>query len=137
MPGVLCQACPAKGGGHLHMIISTVDKTLSSIMRDFKKFTASQLLKEIDSPYESRRDWMLELFGQVAERLERARNYKVWQDGNHPELLYSNKFIEQKLNYLHENPVAAEIVENPGDYLYSSARDYYCDRKGLLEVSLI
>ena len=106
-------------------------------MRDFKKFTASAMLKEINSPYESRRDWILELFGQVAERLERVRNYKVWQDGNHPKLSYSNKFIQHKLNYIHENPVAAEFVQNPQDYLYSSARDYYCDEKGLLEVSLI
>src|SRR5688572_3018336 len=102
---------------HLHMINSTVDKPLSSIMRDFKKFTASALIKEINSPYESRRDWILELFGTVAERLERVRNYKVWQDGTHPELLYANKFINQKLDYLHYNPVVDEIVENPQDYL--------------------
>ena len=122
---------------HLHMINSTSDRPLSSIMRDFKKFTASALIKEIDSPYESRRDWILELFGQVAERLGRVRHYKVWQDGNHPEVLYSNKFIQQKLNYIHDNPAIAEFVENPQDYLYSSARDYYCDIKGLLDVSLI
>lgn len=122
---------------HLHMIISTIDQPLSSILRDFKKFTASQLIKGIGSPYESRRDWILELFGTVAERLERVRNYKVWQDGNHPILLHSSKFIQQKMDYIHYNPVAAEFVEYPHEYLYSSARDYYCDRKGLLDVSLI
>lgn len=31
---------------------------------------------------------------------------------------------EQKLDYLHENPVRAGWVENPEDFLYSSARDY-------------
>ena len=33
-------------------------------------------------------------------------------------------FIQQKINYIHENPVRAGIVENEEDYLYSSARNY-------------
>ena len=122
---------------HLHMIASSMGNPLSSIMRDFKKFTASAILKEMRNPYESRRSWALTLFGEVAENLERVPNYKVWQDGNHPELLYSNKFINQKLDYVHYNPVVEEIVRNPEDYLFSSARDYYCDVRGLLDVSRI
>jgi REP element-mobilizing transposase RayT len=122
---------------HLHMIISTSGMSLSSIMRDFKKYTASALVKEIKSDFESRKGWMLDLFGEVADGLERVRNFKVWQDGNHPELLYKKKFTEQKLEYLHYNPVQAEIVSKPEDYLYSSARDYYCDEKGLLEIDFI
>ena len=122
---------------HLHMIASTIDKPLGSIMRDFKKFTSRAITNEIQGPYESRRDWMLELFGEVAEGLERVRNYKVWQDGSHPEWLYTNKFRQQKLNYVHDNPVAEEIVGKPEDYLYSSARDYYCRVKGFLELSFI
>lgn len=37
------------------------------------------------------------------------------------------------MNYIHENPVRAGIVENPEDYLYSSARNY-AGLKGLIEV---
>jgi REP element-mobilizing transposase RayT len=122
---------------HLHLIASTLGPPLSSILRDFKKFTSSALIKEVKSPYESRREWLLELFGKAAEHQERVWNYKVWQDGNHPELLFRKGFRRQKLNYLHDNPVVAEIVDKPEDYLYSSARDYYTKVKGLLEVSLI
>jgi hypothetical protein len=32
--------------------------------------------------------------------------------------------IEQKLNYIHQNPVRALTVEHAEDYLYSSARNY-------------
>jgi putative transposase len=71
------------------------------------------------------------------EGLKRVRNYKVWQDGNHPEILNKKKFINQKLEYIHYDPVIDEIVSRPEDYLYSSARDYYCNQKGLLELSLI
>jgi putative transposase len=122
---------------HLHMIISTADRPLSGILRDFKKYTASAITKELKSCYESRSGWILDLFGEVAEGLERVRNYKVWQDGNHPEILYKKKFINQKLEYLHYNPVMDEIVSRPEDYLYSSARDYYCNENGLLELDFI
>jgi putative transposase len=116
------------------MIISTVHCPLSGILGDFKKYTASAIAKELKSWYESRSGWILDLFGEVAEGLERVRNYKVWQDGNHPEILYKKKFINQKLEYLHYNPVMDEIVSRPEDYLYSSARDYYCNEIGLLEL---
>ena len=48
---------------HLHMIISTYKDPLSGIMRDFKSHTAKEIVKELDTIYESRRHWMLELFG--------------------------------------------------------------------------
>ncbi|SKB91232.1 hypothetical protein SAMN03080601_01478 [Alkalitalea saponilacus] len=33
-------------------------------------------------------------------------------------------FLDQKLNYIHNNLVVEGIVERPEDYLYSSARNY-------------
>ncbi len=42
-------------------------------------------------------------------------------------------FSQEKLKYMHENPVKAGIVEKPKDYLCSSARDYY-GVKGLIEI---
>jgi hypothetical protein len=44
--------------------------------------------------------------------------------------------LMQKLNYIHQNPVRAEIVAKPEDYLYSSALNY-AGEKGLLNVELI
>jgi REP element-mobilizing transposase RayT len=122
---------------HLHMIVSTKGEKLSDIMRDFKKFTSKELIKTIERINESRKDWILELFGEVAEHLKRVSNYKVWQDGNHPELLYSANFTRQKLDYIHANPVTDEIVDEPEEYRYSSARDYYSKRKGYLEIEVI
>ena len=69
--------------------------------------------------------------------LKLLKNYKVWQDGNHPELLFSNEFLQQKLEYVHMNPVVAEFVDEPEYYWYSSARDYYTKQKGLLEIELL
>jgi hypothetical protein len=50
--------------------------------------------------------------------------FKFWREGNHPEEISSNKFFDEKLSYIHNNPVTEMIVENPEDYLFSSARNY-------------
>ena len=47
-----------------------------------------------------------------------------WQNGYHAEHIYSNKFIRQKLDYIHNKPVKDEIVTLPEDYYFSSARNY-------------
>lgn len=40
------------------------------------------------------------------------------------------------MKYNHDNPVRAEIVLNPVDYFYSSARDYG-DEKGFVAIEPI
>ena len=76
---------------------------------------------------------MLGLFEEVGRGLNRITNYKVWQDGNHPILLDTPKLTWEKMDYVHNNPVAEEIVSEPEHYLYSSARDYCTNRKGYLQ----
>ncbi len=58
---------------------------------------------------------------------------QFWKPDNHPFYLYSNKMIQQKVDYIHYNPVEAGIVEKPEEYLYSSARDF-SEIKGLLKL---
>jgi REP element-mobilizing transposase RayT len=121
---------------HLHLIISSENK-LSDILRDFKKHTSKEIIKTIEQIHESRKRWVLDLFSEVADHLKRMKNYKVWQDGNHPEILTAARFTRQKLDYLHDNPVMDEIVDEPEEYRFSSARDCYSNKKGYLEVDKI
>ena len=58
------------------------------------------------------------------------------QDGNHNEEIFTNKFLYEKLEYIHNNPVKDLIVENAWEYLFSSARNY-ADMNGLLEVKVL
>ncbi len=123
---------------HVHMIISRDGSfSFGEIMRDFKKHTSNKIIKEIEAnPQESRKRWMLWLFKSAGEKNSRNTNFQFWQQDNHPEELFSNKFMDQKLNYIHMNPVRAGIVEEPHHYLYSSARDY-ADIPGLVKISFI
>lgn len=109
---------------HLHMIARAGGKeSLSDILRDFKKFTSKALVKELINEPDSRQDWMLCYFSE-ASRPGENYGYKVWQEGNHPEEISSNKFFDEKLDYIHNNPVFQLVVERPEDYFFSSARNY-------------
>jgi len=45
--------------------------------------------------------------------------------------------MEQKVEYIHENPVVAAIVYEPQQYVYSSAIDYYDNRKLLVTITYL
>jgi len=53
---------------------------LSDILRDFKKYTAKAIIKQIEQEPESRREWMLSYFEKIGKPLKRIDKYKFWQD---------------------------------------------------------
>ena len=81
---------------------------------------------------------MLQIFQDAGEANSRNTTYQFWRQDNQPKECYSAAFTVQKLNYIHNNPVEAGIVDKAEEYVYSSARDYYYQKKcGLLEVTFI
>ena len=121
---------------HLHLIVRSSIGDLSGVLRDFKKFTSKRIVEIAESSIESRRNWMLRLFKHAAKRQNKKGKYQVWTHENHAILLYSNKIIQEKVDYIHNNPVRAGIVYEPMDYIYSSASNYV-DGTGLLNIILI
>jgi putative transposase len=121
---------------HVHLIASAKNEDLSNILRDFKKFTSKRIIGAIEkNEHESRKDWMLAIFKSQAQKNSHNSHYQFWRQDNQPMELYSPGFTVQKLNYVHNNPVEAGLVDKPEDYLYSSARSYIqAGRPGLLEV---
>jgi hypothetical protein len=105
-------------------------------MRDFKKFTSNEIKKVLKEIPESRRNWMLWLFESAGKNNSNNEAFQFWQQENHPIALTTPDFTKQKLNYIHNNPVTARIVDSPERYVYSSAKDYYGE-KGLLPISFI
>ncbi len=77
---------------HIHLIISRSEQeSLPDILRDFKKYKSKRAIELISMINESRREWLIKAFENAAKRLKRNLKYKVWQDGNHPVLLDTNK----------------------------------------------
>jgi REP element-mobilizing transposase RayT len=120
---------------HIHILVKSQNNNLSDVIRDFKRHTSKRIIETIGSEDESRRDWLLMLFRYAAKGNNRNNQYQVWTHENHAEELFSNDFIEQKLDYIHNNPVRSGIVSKPEDYLYSSARNYY-ELESVMEISL-
>jgi REP element-mobilizing transposase RayT len=110
---------------HLHILCKATEGfILSDVIRDFKKFTSKKIVQTINDEPESRREWLLAYFQKACEHLKRNQQFKVWQDGYHAEIVETNWFIKQKVNYIHNNPVKDKIETFPEDYYFSSARNY-------------
>ena len=119
---------------HIHLIAQSNNGQLSATIRDIKKFTSKRIIETIQAIPESRMEWMLNRFSFNARQHSRNKTYQVWTHENHAVYLYGPKFIREKIDYLHNNPVRAGIVEKPEDYVYSSAR-YYAGLDCVLPVS--
>lgn len=121
----------------MHMIIGSNKERLEVIMQGLKSVSSRKLGKAIkDNSRESRKEWMLAMFKTAGETNKHNGSYQFWREGNHPVELSDNEMMEQKLNYIHNNPVEAGFVDRAEEYLYSSSRDY-AGIKGLLDIKMI
>ena len=71
----------------------------------------------------------------AALKNSKKQEYQLWRNDNHPIELYNTEVINQKIDYIHHNPVESGIVMHPEDYIYSSARNY-ASLDGLLTLNL-
>jgi putative transposase len=116
---------------HIHLLIwPREEKAVTDFMRDFKRFTSGRITRQ--AKVEGRVEWanMFESAGAETERAE----FKVWQDSFWEQSIYTEKFLKQKLDYIHLNPVKAGIVVSAADYPYSSYRNYHLDDYHLIEI---
>ncbi|NJN96148.1 MAG: transposase [Anaerolineales bacterium] len=116
---------------HIHLIMWPFgEAVVSDVMRDFKKFTSTRIIRQAE--VERLADW-LTAFEQAGEQTGRSDN-KVWQDSYWDENVYTERFLRQKLNYVHRNPLRAGLVERVVDYPYSSYRNYELGEKWMIEI---
>ena len=113
---------------HLHLIASAPE--LAKTMKEFKSYTARRIIDYLEK----------RKFAQLLEKLHREKlahktksDYQLWQEGSHPEEIYSEAMLLQKIEYIHNNPVRRGYVDEATQWRYSSARNYE-GMEGLLEV---
>ena len=122
---------------HIHLICQTDHEIgLSGFVRDFKKYTSRKLTRVINTNKESRRSWMTKIFQEQGLRLPSKQIHKVWQSSSKPIELESPNWINQKIHYIHNNPVKAGIVNKPEHYIFSSASNYV-NGTGILPVEVV
>jgi REP element-mobilizing transposase RayT len=123
---------------HVHLIFRvTGEGKPEATLGDFKRYTSKNLVRAIkENSKESRKEFLLEQFKKAANNSSNVKNYQFWRHDNKPIELWSTKVIQEKINYIHQNPVESGLVYKPEEYVYSSAIDY-AGEQGLLKDILI
>lgn len=127
---------------HLHLIISTTQGKVSDFIRDFKRFTSKEITKLLVF---DRNDRILNIFKKVAnprhytvqlcnEEEEKIIRYRVWQTGYHPKAITTYNMLNQKMEYIHMNPVEDVLVDEPEQWKYSSAKNFYLNDNSIIKL---
>jgi hypothetical protein len=101
---------------------------LSKITEEFKRYTSKQILARLSDDNE---DGLLKLFTVINPKKEK---HMLWEEGFRSLGIYSERVLNIKMNYIHNNPVKRGLVERPEDYLYSSARNYFCGDHSIIQL---
>ncbi len=113
---------------HTHLVFRSGNNDPSGLLRDFKSYTSKMIMKAIEeNPQESRKEWLLWMFEKAGKENPTVTHRQFWQEHNKPIELWTDTVIQQKIDYIHNNPVVSGFVTNPVDWKYSSARNYQDD----------
>ncbi|MEW5995008.1 MAG: transposase [Candidatus Zixiibacteriota bacterium] len=96
---------------HIHLLLVLDGDKLGGFMRDFKKYTAQKALKDCS-----------------------VQSDRVWRHRYDRVAVYSENIFRQKLEYIHNNPVEAGLVDIPEQWPWSSAHAYITGGSGPLPV---
>lgn len=106
---------------HLHFIAGLKDvKQLSNFMKAFKSLSSRKILN-LD-------------VGEYKKTFVRNRRNKFWMRRFDDLIIYSEKQLKIKLEYIHNNPVKDGLTDNAIDWKYSSAGDWLGGEKGIIDI---
>jgi len=117
---------------HFHMIGSSPD--FSSEIRKMKSFTARSIIDHIEKHGPK---LFLDQFGFYKKRHKTDQKHQVWQEGFYPKVMLNEKMLNQKLDYIHYNPVRRGYVDKPEHWRYSSYRHYIGEGSLVLVEALV
>ena len=118
---------------HYHIVIDTLDRfDIIKIKEDMNKYISREIIQDlkIQNP-------------EILEKLQietprrkghRPNKYRLFQKGRYDFEIVTDIKLLEKLEYMHYNPVRANLVENPEDYPFSSARNYFQENNSLIEL---
>lgn len=103
---------------HIHLLWRKQNAWVNkNIQQMFLKFTAQQIKFDLK---DSNNFEELEKYKST----QHDREYHFWERRAYKATMYTRKVAEQKLNYIHYNPVKARLCADSVEYVYSSARYY-------------
>jgi putative transposase len=122
---------------HVHLIFRDKNNNPSKLIKELKTYTSKKLQELIvNNPQESRKEWLLWMMERAGSKNSNVKNRQFWQQHNKPIELWSNEVIDQKLDYIHNNPVESGFVTEPQHWKYSSASNY-AGEIGIIEIDVL
>ena len=122
---------------HLHILLHYLyaGVSLNTIIGNGKRFMAYDIIDALEEQQENSLLTKLELAISSTAR-KRGKKHEVWEQSFDIKECRTEKFILQKLNYIHNNPCSAKwkLADNPIHYLHSSASFYISGKAGPFPV---
>ena len=117
---------------HLHLVIYIPKgESISDFMRDFKKYTSTKIRQQLERDKYNK---LVETL-RITSNGRKPRVFHLWMDRFDDLIITTVKTLGIKINYVHNNPVKAGLVEKCEDWKFSSARNYFSDDQSLIYVS--
>ena len=101
---------------HVHLLTNRPSST-SEVLRTVKGLTARRIID-----YLKERNYASSLAKLEHAERDRGYRYSLWQTEKNVMPIFSEGKFMEKVNYIHQNPVRAGLVERATDYRWSSAR---------------
>ena len=121
---------------HVHAIIAfhNTGKAINSIVGNGKRFIAYNLIKILKE--QGQYPILKQMEGWV-NNTQKAddKQHEVFEPSFDWKECRTEKFIEQKLNYIHNNPCVAELCTLPEEYKHSSAKFYFTGEQSIYAVT--
>jgi putative transposase len=106
---------------HFHLLVNPIELDISKVIGKLKGRSASSILKSLRAVEDTTTLCQL----QLPRPLASGQKHAVWLQDFSSIDLWSNKFILQKLNYIHMNPVRAGLCDHPAKWPWSSYHAYF------------
>ena len=112
---------------HLHLLLhfTTENFRLNSIVGNGKRFMAYEIVNRLQE--NNNHDLLHRMSSLLTEReRKKGQRHKVFKDSFDAKPIYTQKFLLQKINYIHKNPVNGKwnLVNDLANYEHSSAGFY-------------
>ncbi len=105
---------------HIHLIVNPLNRDIELVGKELKGISGNKIIRWLK---ENRYKTSLEKL-RLNKVGKKNHTYSVWQKRVKSVDLWSHKFIVQKINYIHLNPVRVNLCRHPAKWKWSSYNAY-------------
>jgi len=120
---------------HFHLLIRPEPaETTPLIMKELKEESAKQIIRTLRANAEHR--WCGKMLSslRLPPTVRDESHYRLRQRRFYPFNVFSEKKFQEKLDYMHNNPVQRRLVSSPSEWPWSSWRFYYWEDASILRM---